>query len=508
MFEVYIHVPFCYRRCGYCDFNTYTAVDMGGGASRGNYANLAIGEMRLVRAWQERHGIDEPAASTVFFGGGTPTLLPAEDLGRMLQAVRETWGIQDGAEVTTEANPDTVDERYLETLAAAGFTRVSFGMQSAVPHVLKTLDRTHTPANVVAGVRAANKVGLRSSVDLIYGAPGESMDDWRTSVETAIELGVNHISAYALTVEPTTKMGRQIKAGQIAKPDDDDEAAKYELADDLFSQAGLQWYEISNWARPGYESRHNLGYWRNVDWAGIGPGAHSHYRTSNVGAWQEHADGGARDVDENGFRKTGLSQAGNDGPAMGADSGTSLAGVESYGVEAEIDDRTSDGSHGDCIRQNKRSHDIAGEDESSDIGTPSSGNVSGVAGSGLGDCVDNETGGRSDDNQFGIRAWDIAHPRKWAEAMAAGAVPWAGSEAITHGENLEETVMLGLRLHEGLDISRVEQASGRAVDGARLAGIERDGLIEIRDGGRIVPTRQGRLLNDTVIAEVLDICGW
>lgn len=455
MFEVYIHVPFCYRRCGYCDFNTYTAVDMGGGASRGNYANLVIDEMRLVRAWQQRHGIDEPAASTVFFGGGTPTLLPADDLGRMLRAVRETWGIEDGAEITTEANPDTADEHYLETLAAAGFTRISFGMQSAVPHVLKTLDRTHTPANVTAGVKAANRVGLRSSVDLIYGAPGESIADWRTSVETAIELGVNHISAYALTVEPTTKMGRQIKAGTIAKPDDDDEAAKYEIADELFSQAGLQWYEISNWARPGYESRHNLGYWRNVDWAGIGPGAHSHYRTSNVGAWQEHAVSGARDVDEDGFRKV-------------------VAAVDGNATNARI--KVVDLSKAEQT----------GEDEA--FGTASD--------------------GQSDASQFGIRAWDIAHPRKWAEAMHAGSVPWAGSEAITHEENLEETVMLGLRLHEGLDISRIDQASGHTVDRSRLNDIERDGLIEVCDDNRIVPTCKGRLLNDTLIAEVLDICGW
>ncbi|WEV42597.1 radical SAM family heme chaperone HemW [Bifidobacterium sp. ESL0682] len=441
MFEVYIHVPFCYRRCGYCDFNTYTAVDMGGGASRGNYANLAIDEMRLVKAWQERHGISEPKASTVFFGGGTPTLLPARDLGQMLRAVKDTWGLEDGVEITTEANPDTVDERYLETLAEAGFTRISFGMQSAVPHVLKTLDRTHTPANVTAGVKAANKVGLRSSVDLIYGAPGESMDDWRKSVETAIELGVNHISAYALTVEPTTKMGRQIRAGTIAKPDDDDEAAKYEIADDLFQQAGLQWYEISNWARPGYESRHNLGYWRNVDWAGIGPGAHSHYRTSNVGAWQEHVDSGARDIDEDGFRKTGT---------------------------AQIERGASDGQAQ----------------------------------------TDVENSLQTDANQFGVRAWDIKHPRKWAEALHASNVPWEGNEAITHEENLEETVMLGLRLCEGIDISRIEQASGHVVDRGKLKEIEQSGLIEIHDDNRIVPTLRGRLLNDTVIEQVLDICGW
>ena len=239
MFEVYIHVPFCLRRCGYCDFNTYTAVDLGAGASRGNYANMVIREMELVREWQEAHGIDEPPASTVFFGGGTPTILSADDLVAMLDAVRRIWGLEPGAEITTEANPDTVNEYYISRLAEGGFTRVSFGMQSAVPHVLKTLDRTHTPANVEAGVRAADAVGLRSSVDLIYGAPGESLDDWRTSVETAIGLGVNHISAYALTVEPTTKMGRQIAAGTLPKPDDDDEAAKYEIVDDLFAKAGL-----------------------------------------------------------------------------------------------------------------------------------------------------------------------------------------------------------------------------------------------------------------------------
>lgn len=436
MFEVYVHVPFCYRRCGYCDFNTYTASDLGGGASRGNYANLAIDEMRLARSWQKRHGINEPAASTVFFGGGTPTLLPADDLGRMLYAVKEVWGIEDGAEITTEANPDTVDERYLQTLADAGFTRISFGMQSAVPHVLKTLDRTHTPANVAAGVAAANHVGLRSSVDLIYGAPGESIDDWRTSVEAAIELGVDHISAYALTVEPTTKMGRQIAAGAIAKPDDDDEATKYEIADELFTRAGLQWYEISNWARPGHESRHNLGYWRNVDWAGIGPGAHSHYRTSSVGAWRDYADTDTSSIDDDGFRKT------------------------------------------DGIDANREPEPSSVDSDRLDIG------------------------------QFGVRSWDIAHPRKWADLIHEGDIPWQGSEAVSHAENLEETVMLGLRVREGIDVSRIEQASGHVVDRAKLHEVELSGLIEIRGGDRIVPTLRGRLLNDTVIEQVLRICGW
>ena len=248
------------RRCGYCDFNTYTAVDLGGGASRGNYANMVIREMRLVRDWQQAHGIDEPPASTVFFGGGTPTILKAADLVAVLDAIRGTWGIVDGAEITTEANPDTVDADYVRELADGGFNRISFGMQSAVPSVLRTLDRTHTPANVVAGVEAANAAGMRSSVDLIYGAPGESLDDWRTSVKTAIDLGVNHMSAYALTIAPHTKMGRRIAAGTLPTPDDDDEASKYEIADDPLDAAGLEWYEISNWARPGSEYRHHLGY--------------------------------------------------------------------------------------------------------------------------------------------------------------------------------------------------------------------------------------------------------
>lgn len=418
MFEVYIHVPFCLRRCGYCDFNTYTAVDLGGGASRGNYAAMTIREMRLVRDWQERHGIAEPPASTVFFGGGTPTILPADDLIAILNAIRELWGVEDGAEITTEANPDTVDAATIRALADGGFTRVSFGMQSAVPHVLRTLDRTHTPANVEAGVRAAGAAGLRSSVDLIYGAPGEGLEDWRTSVRTAIDLGVNHISAYALTVEPTTKMGRQIAAGVLPKPDNDDEAAKYEIADELFSAAGLQWYEISNWARPGYESRHNLGYWRNVDWAGIGPGAHSHYNRVEPASCRSESERSAR-------------------------------------------------PHGSSPQ----------------------------------DC----------DAHGAIRSWDLAHPRLWSERVNAGQVPWAGSESITPMEALEETIMLGLRLREGLDLTALKTsldvggAASSDID-AGVAELEREGLVE-RRGSRLIPTLRGRLLNDAVIERMFDCCG-
>lgn len=389
-YEIYIHVPFCLRRCGYCDFNTYTATDLGAGASRGHYAQMVIREMALIRQWQYDHGIEEPAASTVFFGGGTPTVLAAADLVAMVDAIRAIWGLTPDAEITTEANPDTVDEAYIAELADGGFTRISFGMQSAVPHVLATLDRTHTPSNVAAGVDAATMAGLRSSVDLIYGAPGESLEDWRTSVEAALDLGVHHISAYALTVEPTTKMGRRIAAGTLPKPDDDDEAAKYELADELFTQAGLDWYEISNWARPGYESRHNLGYWRNVDWAGLGPGAHSHYRCHAVSS-----------------------------------------------------------------------------------------------------------------NGYGLRSWDIAHPRLWGVAINEHRVPWADSERITAEENLEELIMLGLRMREGLDLERIDRVI--AVD--RLTPMIEEGLVTVVDGRRVVPTRRGRLINDTVIERFFDLAG-
>lgn len=249
-FEVYVHVPFCLRRCGYCDFNTYTASDLGAGASRANYARMAAREMELVYDWQCAHGIAEPAASTVFFGGGTPTVLSPDDLVFLVGRIRTLWGIAPGAEITTEANPDTVDETAIDRLAAGWFTHL-VRHAVAVPHVLRTLDHTHTPAHVTRGVRAAQAAGLDASVDLIYGAPGESLNDWRTSVRSALDLGVRHLSAYALTVEPTTAMGRRIAAGTLPKPDDDDEAAKYEIVDAMAQAAGLEWYEISNWAAPG-----------------------------------------------------------------------------------------------------------------------------------------------------------------------------------------------------------------------------------------------------------------
>lgn len=276
-FGVYVHVPYCRVRCGYCDFNTYTASELGGGASQAGYAAEAANELSFGADVMRRAGLPERPVSTVFFGGGTPTLLPASDLAMLLGRIRDEWGLAPGAEVTTEANPDSVDEAYLATLAEAGFTRVSFGMQSAVPHVLATLDRTHTPERVPVVVAAARAVGLQVSLDLIYGTPGESLADWERSLDAALENAPDHLSAYALIVEAGTKLAGQIRRGQVAEPDDDLHAEMYEMLDARLAAAGYDWYEISNWSRtPETRSRHNLSYWTGEDWWGAGPGAHSH----------------------------------------------------------------------------------------------------------------------------------------------------------------------------------------------------------------------------------------
>jgi len=275
-FGVYLHVPFCRVRCGYCDFNTYTSDELRG-AKRSDYAGQAIDEVQQAGHVLAAAGLPQRAASTVFFGGGTPTLLPVTDLTAMLAAVRDQFGLSEACEVTTEANPDSVDAAYLLALKQAGFTRVSFGMQSAVPSVLATLERTHDPARIPLVVQWAREAGLAVSLDLIYGTPGETLDDWRTSLEHAIAQQPDHVSAYALIVEDGTKLARQIRVGEIAAPSDDLQADMYELADELLSAAGYSWYEVSNWSRgEGNESRHNLAYWQGHDWWGVGPGAHSH----------------------------------------------------------------------------------------------------------------------------------------------------------------------------------------------------------------------------------------
>jgi putative oxygen-independent coproporphyrinogen III oxidase len=271
----YLHVPFCASRCGYCDFNTYTARELGGGGSQASYAETAVREVLLAR--RVLGELDRPV-DTVFFGGGTPTLLPAADLGRMLAAVRDEFGLAPDAEVTTEANPESVDPAYLEELRAVGFNRVSFGMQSASSHVLKILDRQHTPGRALQAVKEATAAGFEHvNLDLIYGTPGESLDDWRASLESALSAQPDHVSAYALIVEDGTQLARRIRRGELPMPDDDDLADKYVLADELLSAEGLRWYEVSNWARStAARCRHNELYWRGDTWWGIGPGAHSH----------------------------------------------------------------------------------------------------------------------------------------------------------------------------------------------------------------------------------------
>lgn len=274
-FGMYVHVPFCATRCGYCDFNTYTAAELGPGASRREYAGVAAREVRLAR--QVLGDVDLPV-STVFFGGGTPTLLEPRELATVLDAIRAEFGLLPGAEVTTEANPDSVDAHALAGLADAGFNRISFGMQSVVPHVLRTLDRTHDPermGEVLHGARDAGFAGV--NLDLIYGTPGESAADWQASLDAALALRPDHVSAYALIVEQGTRLAARVRRGEIPAPDDDEMADRYTQADDTLGRAGLTWYEVSNWATStAARSRHNLLYWTGADWWGVGPGAHSH----------------------------------------------------------------------------------------------------------------------------------------------------------------------------------------------------------------------------------------
>ena len=380
---IYVHVPFCRVRCGYCDFNTYTLTELaardGSGPSIGldTYADAALAELDLARTVV---GAEPPTVSTVFVGGGTPTMLRSRDLVRILSGIRTRFGLTPDAEVTTEANPDSVTPDSLAELAAGGFTRVSLGMQSAVPHVLATLERTHDPDNVARAVDAVRAAGMQVSVDLIYGTPGESLDDWRRSLDVAIALEPDHISAYALVVEEGTKLAAQVRRGQVPMPEDDDEADKYELADEVLAAAGYDWYEVSNWARSEQaRCRHNVAYWSGANWWGIGPGAHSH------------------------------------------------------------------------------------------IG--------------------------------GVRWWNVKHPAAYAARLAAGQSPAQGRETLTGEQRYDETVLLGTRIIEGLPLDYL-RVSGRAA----VADLIADGLVDgpaAVGGGRVVLTRQGRLLADTVVHRLI-----
>ena len=377
--SAYIHVPFCAVRCGYCDFNTYTNAELGGGGSQAEYADNAMAEMDLTLAADRAAGYEYEEISTVFFGGGTPTLLPADDLVRMLDHLRSLIPLADGAEVTTEANPDSVTRASLSRLADGGITRVSIGMQSAIPSVLATMDRTHDPDRVPQVVQWAKDAGLQVSLDLIYGTPGETVADVETSVRAALACEVDHLSAYSLIIEGNTAMARQLRRGEIEAPDPDDMADKYELVDDLTCEAGLTWYEVSNFARtPEHRSRHNLAYWKGGDWWGIGPGAHRH-----------------RD---------------------------------------------------------------------------------------------------------GLRSWNVKHPSRYARMLASGELPVADSEQVAAEDRLVERIMLELRIADGLAVDVVPEQNRSMLEVHRDRGhLDPDALA----AGRAVLTREGRLLADAVIRDLV-----
>lgn len=271
-FGVYVHVPYCATRCGYCDFNTYTPDEVGRTGPDG-WLNALQAELRMAG----RLLPEAPLVDTVFVGGGTPSLLGGAGLAAVLAAVRENFELSADAEVTTEANPESTSPELFDALLAAGYTRVSLGVQSSAPHVLAALDRAHSPGRAVAAVREATAAGFAHvNLDLIYGTPGETDDDLLRSADVAIDTGVDHLSAYALVVEEGTALARRVRRGEIAAPDDDVLAGRYELLDARLRAAGFDWYEVSNWARPGGECRHNLGYWAGGQWWGAGPGAHGH----------------------------------------------------------------------------------------------------------------------------------------------------------------------------------------------------------------------------------------
>jgi putative oxygen-independent coproporphyrinogen III oxidase len=374
---IYIHVPFCTTRCGYCDFNTYTAAELGSepGAGRAGYIDAAIQELGIAARVL---GPDAPPVSTIFVGGGTPTVLPPDDLGRLVAAVRSHFGLAPDAEVTTESNPESIDFAGLQRLRELGFNRISFGMQSAVPQVLATLDRTHTPGRPIQAVTDAKAAGFANiSLDLIYGTPGESASDWLESLEAALSAAPQHISAYALIVEDGTRLAARIRRGELPPTDEDDLADKYLIADDRFTAAGYRAYEVSNWSRSAAtRCRHNLGYWRSDHWWGVGPGAHSH-----VG---------------------------------------------------------------------------------------------------------------------GVRWWNLKHPQAYASRLASGLSPAQARELLSAEQRRTERILLELRLADGLSTSLLT-----ATEKGRLVHLVAQRLAVVEDG-MLILTRNGRLLADGVIRDLLD----
>jgi putative oxygen-independent coproporphyrinogen III oxidase len=376
-FGFYVHVPFCTVRCGYCDFNTYTAQELGGGASRDSYAEMAIAEIRLARRVL---GDQQVAVESVFFGGGTPTLLAAEDLVRVVSAIREEFCLVPGAEITAESNPDSVDCSALQTLVAGGFNRISFGVQSVRSHVLDVLDRTHDPSRVPCVVTWAREAGFEQiNIDLIYGTPGESLLDWTASLDSVLDLHPDHVSAYSLIVEPGTALARRIARGELPMTDDDDMADKYVAADQMLADAGFGWYEVSNWAKDlASRSRHNLLYWTEGDWWGVGPGAHSHVN--------------------------------------------------------------------------------------------------------------------------GTRWWNVKHPTAYAARIQECRSPAAAREVLAAGPRRVERIMLGVRLVDGLPVDALDAHGMRAAGGAADRELIDRGALAT---GRVVLTREGRLLADAVVRELL-----
>jgi oxygen-independent coproporphyrinogen-3 oxidase len=369
--SLYVHIPWCRVRCGYCDFNTYVADTSDPGVTS-PYVCALLREMDLAARRIGRRRVE-----TVYFGGGTPTLMPLADYARIMAAVRDRFDLSPDAEVTTEANPETVAPDVLEGLRNCGINRLSMGMQSAAPHVLATLDRAHTPGRVTQAVAWARTAGFEDvSLDLIYGTPGESMADWGQSVDAALALEPDHLSAYSLIVEEGTPMARRMAAGQLPYPDEDDLADKYLVADERFAAAGLEWYEVSNWARPGHECRHNMVYWRGGDWWGLGAGAHSH---------------------------------------------------------------------------------LAGR-----------------------------------------RWWNHRRPLTYEAALEGGQSPAAGSEHPTAEQTRVEMIMLGIRLSEGFDAALLTSTETARVEAYVAAGQMR------RRGDRLICAKQGRLLADGIVREILD----
>ncbi|MGJ4087659.1 radical SAM family heme chaperone HemW [Corynebacterium macclintockiae] len=292
MHGLYIHVPFCSTRCGYCDFNTYTPQELSeaegsaieGRAVDGNtipgYLDALERELEVAaEVW------DYPGeVQTVFFGGGTPSMLGHEGLARALNAARRTVGLAADAEITTEANPESTSPEFFEHLREAGFNRISLGMQSAMGHVLKVLERQHTPGRPIEATREAKRAGFEHiNLDVIYGTPTETDEDLQRTLDAVLEADVDHVSAYSLIVEDGTAMARKVRRGELSAPDEDTLADRYDAIDARLRQAGFNWYEVSNWAKPGGECQHNLIYWRSGQWWGAGPGAHGCVRLRGEG---------------------------------------------------------------------------------------------------------------------------------------------------------------------------------------------------------------------------------